>query len=426
MTITELKLENVKRLTAIRITADGKPIVLTGNNGAGKSSVLDGILLALSGAGLEDPIKHGATRAVIKLKIEGKEEAFNIERIIRPGSRELKVTSADGKPISSPQRFLDSLVGSIAFDPLEFVRLKPKAQADSLRSLLGIDTTAIERKKADFYAERTVVNRLIENLKGQLDGIPEHAADVPDEEVSASDLIKQRDEIALKIGSRESIALEISKSEQQQAELIARITKGKALIAQLEGELVTVTRSISGEKDRLFAAKQALEEVPSIDSITRKIASVDLTNQAVREKRRRKEVEKALAESTAKSEELTQKQKDVDAEKARLLSEADLPVPGMEINEDGVTVGGVRFDQLSTAQQITTSAKIAMRSNPKLKIILIREGALINKANTEALCKLAEERGYQLWMEKFSEDASETGIHISDGEIVAVDGKEVG
>ena len=95
MNITTLSIENVKRLSAIRITADGKPIVLTGNNGAGKSSVLDGILLALSGAGLEDPIKHGATRAVIKLKIEGKEEALNIERIIRPGSRELKVTYAD-------------------------------------------------------------------------------------------------------------------------------------------------------------------------------------------------------------------------------------------------------------------------------------------------------------------------------------------
>ena len=426
MTITALSLENVKRLTAIRITADGKPIVLTGNNGAGKSSVLDGILLALSGAGLEDPIKHGATRAVIKLKIEGKEEAFNIERIIRPGSRELKVTSADGKPISSPQRFLDSLVGSIAFDPLEFVRLKPKAQADSLRSLLGIDTTAIERKKADFYAERTVVNRLIENLKGQLDGIPEHAADVPDEEVSASDLIKQRDEISLQISKRDSITAEIARSTQQQAELVARIAKGKALIAQLEGELQVITGAISGDRDRLSSLQEAHDALPPIDSITRKISSVDLTNQAVREKRRRKEVEKALAESHAKSEELTQKQKDADSEKARLLSEADLPVPGMEISEDGVTVDGVRFDQLSTAQQITTSAKIAMRSNPKLKIILIREGALINRANTEALCELAEERGYQLWMEKFSEDVSEKGIHISDGEIVAVDGKEVG
>lgn len=425
MNITTLSIENVKRLSAIRITADGKPIVLTGNNGAGKSSVLDGILLALSGAGLEDPIKHGATRAVIKLKIEGKEEAFNIERIIRPGSRELKVTSADGKPISSPQRFLDSLVGSIAFDPLEFVRLKPKAQADSLRSLLGIDTTAIERKKADFYAERTVVNRQIENLKGQLDGIPEHAADVPDEEVSASDLIKQRDEVSEQEAKEAAITAKMEAMSSKDAELDARIIKGKALLIQLERERSLLAIDYIELKADLDRQRQHNNGLPEIDSITRKIASVDLTNQAVREKRRRKEVEKALAESHAKSEELTQKQKDADAEKARLLSEADLPVPGMEINEDGVTVDGVRFDQLSTAQQITTSTKIAMRSNPKLKIILIREGALINRANTEALCELAKERGYQLWMEKFSEDASEKGIHISDGEIVAVDGKEV-
>src|SRR5574343_816770 len=65
MIITELSIENVKRLQALRICPEtGKPVVITGDNGQGKSSILDAIELALTNSGLEDPIRHGAKRAV--------------------------------------------------------------------------------------------------------------------------------------------------------------------------------------------------------------------------------------------------------------------------------------------------------------------------------------------------------------------------
>lgn len=419
MHVTHLYVENVKRIAAASINPEtGEPIVITGDNGAGKSSILDSILLALSGAGLEDPIRHGATRAVIRLKIEGKDEEFNVERIIRPGSRELRVTSESGKAISSPQRFLDSLIGSIAFDPLEFVRLKPKAQAQMLRSLLGIDTTEIDKRKQDAYTERTMVNRKVENLKAQLDSLPEHADDVPDTEVSATDLIRQRDEVTQQHGKHVALKGIVEELGRKHSELSSRIAKGKALIAQLEDELLQVSAEALSRNTDLGRQGEHIASLPTIESFTSKIASIDLTNQAVREKRRRNEVAKELAASVAESEKLTAVQEDCDAEKARILQAADMPVPGMEIGEDGIAVKGIRFDQLSTAQQITVSGMVAMRAFPKLRILLIREGALINKENTQALFKLASERGYQIWMEKFSETQGEDGIHIVDGAIV--------
>lgn len=49
MKIIRLDAANVKRLKAVEITPDGTLQVVTGANGAGKSSVLDAIWLALGG-----------------------------------------------------------------------------------------------------------------------------------------------------------------------------------------------------------------------------------------------------------------------------------------------------------------------------------------------------------------------------------------
>lgn len=66
-----------------------------------------------------------------------------------------------------------------------------------------------------------------------------------------------------------------------------------------------------------------------------------------------------------------------------------------------------------------------MAQNPKLKVILIREGALVNKTNMKVLTDLAAIGGYQLWIEKFQEEASSDGLHITDGHISHVNGNPV-
>ena len=60
MKINLLKAENIKRLVAVEIQANGEPVVvIRGRNGAGKSSVLDSIAFALGGKNLQpaEPIR---------------------------------------------------------------------------------------------------------------------------------------------------------------------------------------------------------------------------------------------------------------------------------------------------------------------------------------------------------------------------------
>lgn len=430
MTITELSIENVKRLQAIRICpTTGKPVVITGDNGQGKSSILDSIELALTNVGLEDPIRHGAKRATVKLKMSGEDRTILVERVIRGGSQELKVTAEDGKPISSPQAFLNGLIGSIAFDPLEFVRMKPRDQADTLRRLVGVDVRPIDARKKQHYDERTVVNRHVDGLKAQLAAIPPVPAEVPDVEVSAAEYVKKRDAVIAAeqdVTGCRRVESELSNAKTALAE---RIDKGRKLLAQLEAEMVDAEKKLSVASENVEKSIARFNEQVNAngtpDALATAIASVDSVNAQVRLKQKRGDLTKAIDDHEQKAKLLTELQAECDAEKARLLASAKMPIEGMAFDEDGVTIGSVRFDQLSTGEQIRSSAMIAMASNPALKVVMIREGALVNQANMSMLCKMAEERGFQCWIERFQEVAGDTGIHIVDGSVAAVNGEVV-
>jgi hypothetical protein len=64
-----------------------------------------------------------------------------------------------------------------------------------------------------------------------------------------------------------------------------------------------------------------------------------------------------------------------------------------------------------------------MSQNPTLKIVIVKEGALMNSANLKILFDLAAERDFQVWLEKFSETPCAEGLHIVDGSIAFEDGQ---
>ena len=63
MRILQLLIENFKNLTIAEITPIGGTIIISGENGAGKSAILDAFWMALDQKGAikhnPEPIKHG-------------------------------------------------------------------------------------------------------------------------------------------------------------------------------------------------------------------------------------------------------------------------------------------------------------------------------------------------------------------------------
>jgi len=426
MNILHLEINDLKRISAIEIDpTTEKPVILTGDNGQGKSSVLDGILLALSNTGLDDPIRHGRPAANIKLTLGADKAEYLLERKITKKGSYLTLTTAEGLPVQKAQTFLNGLLGNYAFDPLEFTRLKPRDQVEALKAAAGLDFSELDAKRAEFYASRTQVGRDGKEAAAQLTAVPDPAEGVPSEEVSAAELVDtlQSLEAAKRAAEAAQDDADNAKFDRESAD---------RLVAELEQRLAAAKQD-AGEKAKAYdaAVERAAKlnvAAPTDEQITEArnaIAKVDETNRAVRQARKHKELFERVTKLRSEYATLDRRIEEIDIEKSNAIKEAALPIDGLELTDEGVLMNGVFFSQLSTAEQIRISALVAMSQNPDLRIILIREGALMNTANLKMLSGLAAERGYQLWIERFQETPSNEGLHIEDGAIAYVDGKEV-
>lgn len=426
MKILHLEIDNLKRISAIEINPEtGKPVILTGDNGQGKSSVLDGIVLALSNTGLDDPIKHGRGSASVRLTLGADKAEYLLERKVTKKGDSLTLTDANGIAVQKPQTFLNGLLGNYAFDPLEFTRLKPKEQVEALKTAAGLDFSELDAQRAGFFSERTTVARDGKDVAAQLAAVPEPAEGTPDEEVSASALVETltalEDRVRL-IAEYERVA---SVRESKRREWAARVDS-------LRADLDAAERAHKEAEDAGIEAREvyqkAVKNAPTPEELTAAkdaIATVDVTNRAVRQAKKHAELTTKRKELLAKHGKLTRRIEEIDEKKADAIKNANLPLDGLELTDDGVMMDGTFFSQLSTAEQIRVSTLVAMSQNPELKIVFVREGALMNPSNIKVLTDLAEERGYQVWIEFFKPEPGESGLHIIDGAIAFVNGESV-
>ena len=159
MKILKLTAENFKKLSAVEISPDGNMVIISGKNGAGKSSVLDAIEAALCGGRTlpKQPIKEGEIRA----KVEVDMGEYKVTRTFFGTTSTLIVeTTGETKAkISSPQAFLDKIVGDLSFDPLAFLKKQPAEQRNTLMKFLGLNLEEFVNKIAAIKIERTELNR---------------------------------------------------------------------------------------------------------------------------------------------------------------------------------------------------------------------------------------------------------------------------
>lgn len=407
MKIISLTAENVKRLRAVEITPDSNVVTVTGRNAQGKTSVLDAIWLALGGGAASRetvrPIRDGEDHASVTLNLGD----LVVIRTWAGDKTALTVTSADGAKYGSPQRMLDELVGRLSFDPLAFTHLSPRDQVSALLDLVDLpfDPAEIDRRRAALFDERTAIGREGKAAEGHLAGLPDVPADTPDVEVSSAYLFAEMREVAAQRAKHEQVvrAAEQAQSRCEQADqaLTAAQAEYDAAVAANRAALATM---------------RALPDFPDTSAIEARIATVDQVNAAVRTKAERARVKAAVAEHRAHYEAKTAEIAALDQEKADGLAAATFPIDGLGFDADGVTYQGVPFTQASSAEQIRVSLAMAMALNPKLRVIRILDGSLLDSDNLALISEMAASQDYQVWIERVS-DTSATAVVIEDGAV---------
>lgn len=424
MKIIRLQAENIKKLTAIDITPTNPVITITGRNGAGKSSVLDCITMALCG-GREipaEPIKKGHDKASIVMDLGD----YVVTRSFSKDNSYLRIEAKDGSKVSSPQKFLDGIVGSVSFDPLEFMNRDAKDQRKVLLELVGADLDQFDVQEKELREQRTLVGRNRDRADSLYKSLSYYKEVEGREEQDASTILKQV-QAAQDHNARLDAAIRDNESIRDRAkQKRAQITDYEEQIAALQHKILTLSSEIEQDKQAYMARKTELDatERKDITEISASLQTIEETNRKVRENVKNREAYQSYREL---ADEYADLGKQIDAckqAKKDVLLGARIPVEGLEVTDDGLRYNEVLLDQCSDGEKLMISLRISMALNPTLRVLRIKDGSLLDSDNREILRQAVEAGDYQLWFESVAADGK-IGILIEEGEIAAVDGQPV-
>lgn len=429
MKIIAIEAENLKRLKAVRVEPRSALVEIAGKNGSGKTSLLDAIWWTICGTKnvQAQPIRKGEEEARVRLDL-GDIIVTRRFRKTKAGetATEVIVENAHGARFQSPQAMLDALVGDLAFDPLAFARAPAKQQFDMLRKFVpGVDFDAIDKANKEDFDARRDLNRRAKEARAAADAIgvlnPVGVIDVQALVAEIDEAGKHNAEIAERQARREQVSDRITAiqkdvaTRREEIERLHRQIKAMQDAAQrLENEAVDLM-------DKLSKAPPLPEPIDTAPLRVHIQKAEDNNRKAESYMVRQRHVERA-AELEAEADKLTQAMADRKAAKEKAIAEAAMPVPGLSFGEDGgVLLNGVPFDQASDAEQLRASVAIAAAMNPKLRVIRIRDGSLLDDDAMKALEEMASEREMQVWIERVGERISgKFGVVIRDGSVASV------
>ena len=417
--LIELKASNFKRLTAVHIAADpNNPtgvIVLTGENAAGKSSVLDAITAALLGERYapEKPIKSGAAKAKILLRTED----FVVKRTFTEAGGTLRLEDREGRSFSTPQKLLDKLCSVVGFDPLSFARMSAKEQVAELLRIcpisLDLDANAAAHKEA--YDRRRDANKRVKDLEGALAAFAPIDPSLPDTEVDICALASEAAKMAEKKHEYERVATSIQAAEQNLTNVKEKIEAHLRELKALEEtqakwvDHIAKLRAVPDKTAEYQAEAARLEE---------QMRTAKARNDAIRQQTRRKKGEALLAEALDLARAADKQIGHLAEQRQHALQMAKFPVEGLSISDEGeVIFNGVPFSQASTAEQIKVGVALAAAANPKLKLAFVRDGSLLDAKSMKALAEISAQHGLQVLIERV-DDKTAGAIEIVDGSTV--------
>lgn len=408
MKIIELRAENVKKLKSIQIEPDGNVVVIGGQNGAGKSSVLDSIAYALGGKALipAEPIRRGEEHASITADVGD----YTIERTFTENGSALRITDAQGFRASSPQKLLNGLFNQHSADPLAFANAAPGKQAETLRNLVGLDTSRIDEEHRQLYDERTQRGREVKHLKGAYESA-EMFEDAPAEEVSVEELLVELDKRIARNTERDYNLGILETLNQKHARLLAEISV-------LQDEIGDCRKDIAAIEPRIIKGKEYRASTPLADTseIKAQISAADDINKRVRANLLHDERGREYASADLEYKNITTEIEANREAKRVMISKAVFPVGGLGFDDRGMTFNDLPFDQASQAERLRVSVAMALATNPKLRVVLIRDGSLLDEDNLRMIAEMAEAADAQVWIERVG-DGPDVSVLIVDGEI---------
>lgn len=369
--IMALEAENVKRIKAVALTPAPTGLTLVGgNNNQGKTSVLDALAWALGGDRFRpDAAQRDGALAPAHLMVK-LSNGVVVERKGKNAS--LTVTDPTGR--RSGQQLLNAFVEPLALDLPRFMEASDKEKADILLQIIGIGTELHTRDmeiKA-LYDKRTFTGQLAAQKKHfaeELISYPE----APDEPVSASDLIRQQQDILARNGENQRLRAQYAELEQQVQQCVDELKRTRERIAtlqQLADELDAKHTKLFNQRETARKTVSQLQD-ESTAELEASIRDIEETNRKVRANLEKSRAEDEAVQYDSEYKRLTEQIAQKRADRMALLNGADLPLPGLSVEDGALTYKGKHWRDMSGSDQLRVAAAIVRRLNPDCGFVLL-------------------------------------------------------
>jgi hypothetical protein len=454
MRVTE---QNLKVVRYVDISIDRTLTLLGGDNGNGKTTILDGIDWVFGDKKTiqMDPIQHGKQEGFVTVEYgDGQQVTLKITKTFkRVGDKdfvaEIDVEIPGYLTPSRVQEFLNELKGKQSLDPMWFDELEGMKQLLALRGLVDFDFDANKTEYDQLYKQRTEVNKDRDREQAaasSIDVLDKAPGEKTDETALTAELEAagtKNLEIERRRANREAAAnrvqqlrreveQEVIRCDNEVADIHRQIEELKARVEAVRDKSRLGIIQVNKEADELQAKLDAAEVLPDIvdaSAVTAKLNEARRVNRLIEDwegQRARKIAHQRKADAYAKeSDELTAQLTDLLRAKQDAILKADLPIDGLGFADDHVTLHGAPWQQASEAQRIDASMAIAMAHDPKLRTILIRHGSGVGRKIRERIQQRAHERGYQVIMEVYDETGANSHIFVEDGLVKKIDGQDI-
>lgn len=424
--------ENYKILKAVAITPDGTFNLIEGQNGQGKTSLLETIKIAVrGGAAIPDmPITKGETKCVIETDFgrAGKVEV-TIRRTITKKGETISITTPAGPVTSTPQKFINDLfgMGDLSFDPLAFMRMKESEQFQKLMEALGFDPTAIDNDKKKITNERLLVGREVKRIEGAIKSTERPTVKATDETI---DLTAIREKGRALLAQHEALVDLRTKYHECDAVVGARQDDIDRINGEIEAMKVKL-QSARDAREQAVAARTKLSQqlentdLPPLDSLQSELEAAQQHNAAVVAAQKYEEMRTELRAAEKQYNDFTAQLEKLDAQKAAAIKKANLPIEGLTFAENELFLNEVPLKQCSASEQLKISFEIAAALTKGAKMVLIEDGSLLDDNGKAYIQKRSGELGLQVYMEAVGNGGT-IGFHVSGGEVRTADTKQEG
>ena len=409
--INKLEIENVKRVKAVTIepTSNGLTI-LGGNNNQGKTSVLDAIAWALGGNKYKPskPARDGSMNPpTLRLELSN---GLIVER--KGKNSDLKVTDPSGQ--KAGQQLLDSFVEELALNLPKFIESSSKDKANTLLQIIGVGEKLweLDRKEERLYNERRTIGQIADQKKKYAAEQPQYP-EAPNELVSIADLIHEQQEILARNG-------ENAKKRQNRENIVNSLHLSEARLKQLKEQLAQEEATHESLMSDYIAANKSIEDLvdESTDEIESSIANIEEINRKVRANLDKEKAEEDAKQYGSQYDKLSKEIQDVRDERTSLLDSADLPLPGLSVEDGELVFEGQKWDNMSGSQQLRVATAIVRKLKPECGFVLLDKLEQMDIPTLTEFGKWLESEGLQAIATRVS-SGEECQIIIEDGYVVS-------